>query len=500
MSDTAGRADHARFSRFMAVNACCLVGFMLAPHASDLPAGLVAIAVYIICPLIWPLCYPDFEQLLCPRNLGVFLFWMQLVVLPVLIGYCGFSRGTLPYLPALETINAALLLHAAAYAAFAFALHRGLLRSRGAAAQARAACPWDPAHTPAFLAFCAVVGVAGFLLAFPTPDEYVAFLSDPTIQQMREQELTTFPRAAASFLRPFLSFAVVLAWSHWLNRVDGRRPLGLSTVFFIAMAVCIPFLNFNYNRGSMLGPVLAIGAAYSVHVRRLSLPVAGAAGLMILLVAFAFGAYRQGKLSANELVKSGSPLSSADGSAQGVDFLQVYGNAPQFSAFLMEQVHTGTDLYWGRTLVSSALYPLPVLGKPFRASSGVEIYNRLIYGASAVVDQVILYEAEFYINFHIIGVIVGYALLGLVVSFFQGRFDSAASPVETYAWFWMALWTVWPGSVAVTSQAFIYAFWPIYLYLTLSWASRHGLWSQRGAIFRSEGAHRAPIARETRPC
>ncbi|HZU35006.1 MAG TPA: hypothetical protein VFA18_03815, partial [Gemmataceae bacterium] len=156
--------------------------------------------------------------------------------------------------------------------------------------------------------------------------------------------------------------------------------------------------------------------------------------------------------------------------------------------------------YWGKTLISSLCYPLPILGKPFRPTSGVEIYNRLIYGTPTIVDQVILYESEFYINFHAVGVLIGYGLLGWVFSFFQRRFDGAASAIETYSWLLMGVWLIWPGSLPVTSQLFIYAFWPIYLFLFLSWLSRHLSRVRRPALHWQRAAPDTFTSKEARVC
>jgi len=85
-------------------------------------------------------------------------------------------------------------------------------------------------------------------------------------------------------------------------------------------------------------------------------------------------------------------------------------------------------------------------------------------------------------NFHLIGVIAGGALLGCVLARMQGKFVTAPNPVESYAWLMMALWTVFPGSLSVASQIYVYSFWPIYAYF----AARR-LWSWNAAM----AAHRA---------
>jgi hypothetical protein len=49
----------------------------------------------------------------------------------------------------------------------------------------------------------------------------------------------------------------------------------------------------------------------------------------------------------------------------------------------------------------------------------------------------------------------------------QGKFIAAPNPVESYAWIMLALWTVFPGSLSVTSQIYLYSFWPIYSYFMI---------------------------------
>jgi hypothetical protein len=229
--------------------------------------------------------------------------------------------------------------------------------------------------------------------------------------------------------------------------------------------VLLLFANFSYNRGSLLAPVLAVAAAYSAHVRRLSVPLLALAATPVLLAALTFGWYRSTDLEIQDLLSANASVPSPEMNVVG--FLQVYGPGPQFLAYLIDQSGDGFRPYYGRTLVSSLLYPVPVLGKPFRETSGVSIYNRLIYGEPDNLDQVIPYDAELYLNFHTPGVVAGFALLGWLVSWFQGRFLRAGNPVETYCWFLLSLWVVFPGSVPVTSQMYVYFFWPIYGYFLL---------------------------------
>jgi hypothetical protein len=124
---------------------------------------------------------------------------------------------------------------------------------------------------------------------------------------------------------------------------------------------------------------------------------------------------------------------------------------------------------------------VPVLGKGYRDESGVAILNMLIYQDPENLDQIIAYDAELYINFHAAGVVVGYALLGCLIAFFQARFVRSRQPIDSYIWLTVSLWVVFPGSLPVLSQICVYFFWPAYLYLALTWMTSAGRHSEDDA-------------------
>jgi hypothetical protein len=70
-------------------------------------------------------------------------------------------------------------------------------------------------------------------------------------------------------------------------------------------------------------------------------------------------------------------------------------------------------------------------------------------------------------------------LLGWFLAWLHGKFVAVPSPVESYAWLMMALWTVFPGSLSVTSQIYVYSFWPIYVYFVVK-----SLWVWNSAMAR----------------
>jgi hypothetical protein len=164
-----------------------------------------------------------------------------------------------------------------------------------------------------------------------------------------------------------------------------------------------------------------------------------------------------------------------------VDFIQIYASGPQMSAYLIDSLEG--KLYYGETLLPSLVYPIPVLGKPYRDTSGTVIFNELIYGNTESLDQIIPLSAELYMNFHLAGVVLGNVVLGCLLVWLQGRFAAAPNPVESYAWLLIALWTVFPGSVSVTSQIYVYSFWPIYSYFM---AKRFWSWTSATTFHRDQ--------------
>jgi hypothetical protein len=230
--------------------------------------------------------------------------------------------------------------------------------------------------------------------------------------------------------------------------------------------------------------------ACSSHVWRIPFKGVILASVLALSVAFTFGWYRSTDLDITEL--SGSAVADTWDAEGIVEFTQIYASGPQMSAYLIESLEG--KFYYGKTLLCSLVYPIPVLGKPYRDISGPGIFNELIYGDTEMgllpngehsVDQVIPLDGELYINFHLAGVVLGNVLLGCFLAWLQGRFVAAPNPVESYAWLMMALWTVFPGSLSVTSQIYVYSFWPIYSYFL---AKRLWSWNSVTASHRDQTA------------
>jgi hypothetical protein len=447
--------------------------YLLSPSKYNFPAVVVSIVSFVIVQLIWPECRPKTDNLLCPLNMSQILFGAQLILLPIAAMFLGFSEGSLPWLPSDLAINVALLINTVAYLSFFGSYHyfsrkKQNIRSDAPLPQVKPHYPFRPMGL--IVLVYVSIGLLGFFLYFVGLNEYINYISSPTYKLIFLDSLTgTLRGAASNFLRPFLGFSLILVWSLWVDK--GKSPRwqmsALITGIVIVMLVFVN-ISFSYNRGAVFGPILAIVAAFSVRARRLSFKFLAIAGCLLIGIGLIWGGYRTTDLFISDLIIP-EKVSSLVADLDIIQLVQVYGASPQFMGFFLEQMGLGSQLYWGKTLLSSLLYPLPILGKPFRSTSGVALYNLSIYGYPEKIDQIVPFQGELFINFHVIGVIAGYILLGYLTVKLQRAFENAHNTFETFSLFYFAIWLLFliGGSIAVTSQIYIYFFWPIYIYFLL---------------------------------
>jgi len=283
------------------------------------------------------------------------------------------------------------------------------------------------------------------------------------------EQVTTLAGAAGTFSKPFLGFAFVLMWCHWVDHRARSSSFGhcLRTTATMAVLVLFGYSTFNYNRGGFVAPLTAMAGVFLARIQRLSLALPLGIGSIMFCFVLLLKLYSTGKMSLQEI--SADAEGASREYAQELDInstLQVYGAAPQFLGFLIEQ-NDDRNLYWGRTLLSSLMFPVPIIGKSFRATSGAVIYNEMIYGNTGVIDQIIPFEGELFMNFHLFGIVVGYGILGHVAFRLQRAFEQSASAIKCFISIYTAYWILFliQGSLAVVSQIFVYFFWPIYFYL-----------------------------------
>jgi hypothetical protein len=418
---------------------------------------------FLLAPLLLRDVRPLRQPVLCPVNWVVLIFYVQLVIVPLLVCFFGPVQSTLPAMPSDSAINLAMLLSAAAFVSFAAGYESacGWARRR----PRTVSLPWRASTT--IVALYAGLGVIGLALTFGSVSGLISYYATPTGHVADQQPAHGVASTLGLFLRPFLGFSVVLAWCLWIDARGRRRDPRGTAIVVTAIAVAMIVLTygtFSYNRGAFAAPLVALAAVYLSRVRRVPLRFVLVGGILALVLLTAARAYRTTDASTRQPVR-GSVTEAVLKQTNLNDELQVYGGGPQFLAFLLERTQYADHLRYGETILASVLYPVPVLGKPFRASSGVEIYNRLVYGIKPFLDQVIPATGELFLNFHVPGVLLGFFLVGTAVAAMQRRFVHAPTSAQAFVWQYAATWIAFlvVGSFAVVSQVLLYFFWPIYL-------------------------------------
>jgi hypothetical protein len=186
------------------------------------------------------------------------------------------------------------------------------------------------------------------------------------------------------------------------------------------------------------------------------------------------GQYRNTHLSVGELLDGGTATNDLIAKIDLSEQLQLYSSGPQFNAYLLEVTGWGENLFLGKTLVGSLMYAVPVLGKRFRSDSGVALYNNMIYGNSTTIDQAIPFSGELFINFHVAGIILGFALLGYLIRLIQSGFEETVSSFKTFYLLYLAIWLCYAihSSALAVGQMLLYLCLPIYGALLLAWLRR----------------------------
>lgn len=453
-----------------------VVAVCWAPTGQRFPAAILSAFVFAAVLSWLPECRPVLNTPLCPWNWALFLFFVQLIVMPLSIILNGPTLGVLPFLPSPLAINMAMVLYSLAFLPVClvyshFAKFRTTdptwierlrnlpdIRNVGSARQ---------------LAISVMAGIAGVFLAFGSVAGLLDYFRDPVSYRDYFLDLSsTWRGLGAMVLKPFLGFAVIMAWCKWIDsggmKASSMRR-GLVTVLVLA-GVVLSFSMFNFNRGSIAVPLLAVGTVALVKGDKLSWRIMAVSGVLVLVLTPVLALYRSGtELGVGEDLLSRTSLQ--DSLREHIDIAEVaqmYGGAQQYLGFLLEESHWGSDPRWGVVTVSSILAPIPVIGKSFRRNSGYGIYDRMIYGTDAIVDQNPPFQAESFLDFHIVGVLFGSAMFGWVLHRLQRAFERSRSSIEIYIWQYLSVWTCFLifglSGLNVQSQVMCYYCWPIYAY------------------------------------
>jgi hypothetical protein len=454
---------------------------MVAPHSARFPAALVGVLTFSAVLILFPAARPLRQPVLCPLNWTLLVFCVHLVVVPLLLCLFGPFPNTLPLLPADHDTNLALLISVSSFVAFAAGCE--LYSGRRAARSRKPRLEREWRASPLVVLLFAGIGVVGFLLSFGSFASLVSYFENPQNYAGSTKGTNVLLNrgslvyTAGLMLKPFLGMACVIAWCAWIERSNRHHTVSLVFVTLLTGAA-IAISTFSYNRGSFVAPLVSLAAVYGARVRRIRLPSIIVTGLVAVALLSVFQSYRSfvsgypaHDVSLQQAIGDAGIRQQILQEADVNEVLQVYGGGPQYLAFLLKQTDYAADLHYGRTTLSSVLYPAPAVGKPFRASSGVEIYNELLYGRVGQIDQVVPFRGELFLDFHLPGVIIGFVLLGVAVLFLQERFREAPTALQSFVWQYSATWLAFLviGSIAVVSQVFIYSFVPIYALAVGSW-------------------------------
>ena len=222
----------------------------------------------------------------------LFVFFLQLVLLPLSVLLFGPSQGVLPFLPSDRAINLAMLINTAAFVAFCatyhyFARHSEIGRQASALQQDSRVVGRAPSL--AYIALNGVMGFAGFFFAFGALSKVAEYFSDPSGYLSRLVDVSDkLGPAAGQFLRPFLGICVVMLWCRWLDRKRSHKTKGFSSIVttLAILAVCFSNATFNYNRGSLVVPLVAMLAVIVSGPSRVPRRTVVSAGAIVLVVLF----------------------------------------------------------------------------------------------------------------------------------------------------------------------------------------------------------------------
>lgn len=454
-----------------------LVSISGAPNGQQFPGVILSTFVFAAALTWLPRCRPLVETPLCPWNWALFVFSLQLVWLPLLITFDGPVSQVLPSVPSPAAINLAMCLSSLAFlvscavyshlSKFQAVLPDAGYRTRNLCTPAMSgsagygSARWE--------SIAALAGITGIILSFGDIAGIIAYFNDPGFYRDYFWDASSTGRGlAAVLLKPFLGFAVIMMWCKWMDLArEGSSWLrrALPTILMFA-GVVISFSFFSYNRGAFAVPLVAVAAVASAKGDTLSWRIIATAGVLVFALLPAYAVYRGGTELGNTLLAQPDFSETLMDKVDVSDIVQMYGGAPQYLGFLLERTHWGRDPHWGAVTVSSILSPLPVLGKSFRQQSGFALYNRLIYGTGEIADQNVPFVGETFLDFHIVGVVAGYAMLGWILDRLQRAFEKARSSLDRYIWQYLCIWVCFTifGSIGVTSQILLYLCWPIYAF------------------------------------
>src|ERR1700675_1022079 len=277
-----------------------VVAVCWAPTGQRFPGALLSAFVFAAVLSWLPNCRPVLNTPLCPWNWALFLFFVQLIVMPLSIILNGPTLGVLPSVPSPLAINMAMVLYSVAFLSVCLVYsHFSKFRMIGAAWLDRLRTLPDTRNIGSArqLAIVVLSGIAGVFLAFGSVASVLDYYRDPVSYHDYFLDLSsTWRGLGAMLLKPFLGFAVVMAWCRWINSggvksSSIRRGL---VMILVLVGVAVSFSLFNFNRGSIAVPLLAVGTVALVKGDKFSWRIMAVSGVLVLVLTPVLALYRSG--------------------------------------------------------------------------------------------------------------------------------------------------------------------------------------------------------------
>lgn len=445
--------------------------FCLVPSGQRFACAPLSAGVFAAVLTCFPRCRPVVETPLCPWNWALFLFFLQLTGMPLLIMLDGPALTYLPYLPSAFATNVAMGVYSLGFLVVSATYsHFSKFRAcNGSWLDSIRNWPDQKvvgSRTRITVYF--IIGAFGVFLAFGSFSGILDYFNNPTAyHDSYLDSSSTWQGVGAIVLKQFLGFAVVMAWCKWIDSGGAKSSLFRRVVVTVAAlaAILTSFSMFNFNRASLAVPLVSIATLTLVKGDKLSRRTMIVSSMLVLFLMPIFVLYREG-IPVMDVPLRNKVADSVREEIRASAVAQMYGGAPQYLGFLLERSRWGSDPYWGEVTASSILSPLPILGKPFRRHSGFGIFNQMIYGTDAILDQNVPFQGEWFLDFNVLGVLFGSAIFGWVLHRLQGAFERSRSSIEIYIWQYLSVWTCFLifgfGGIGVQSQVMIYYCWPIY--------------------------------------
>ena len=396
--------------------------------------------------------------LISPRNIAWALFAIQLCLIPAVVAVRGYALGQLPTLPGNSVIALSEILTVAGYGAFLVGMSTGVDQRGDDSRDSR-----PVSRSMSRLAI--LLGALGFSFRFSSLGSLLKYFSgDFTGNVVGTGGSASVVGALSTFFRPLIIPGLLLEWQSWHLR---RRTSGRSTFILVCLASVVVMSTYNYNRAAAAIPVIALVGSYSRCVRRVSFWRVALLLLTLLMVGYLFGNVRR-TILATQGGRISVPASGVGKAPSFESQLQVYGQAPQFEAYVILHGVDRSGLLYGSSILASALAPIPRIGSNFRGTTGTARYNVLIYGPIGAADQILSYNAELYWNFGLVGVLLGFMILGALLDRIDRAYRRSSDVSWSYLWLFLGSWLSFLviDSILVVSQVVVYFVLPTLILLS----------------------------------